>query len=300
MWFNGYVVEGTKREQRSGQTARRETAMGKGTRVVAEDGRNHTATYNWDRKQEVVLVTYTWTDTGLSLDDGDTMLVWDHDGSTLTDKTWKRAVFDDLAVKGYWARQTPSRFPHYCGCGCRAVTKGGRFVPGHDAKLAETHSKTREIQQGKLRAWHNGADANGLDSWTIATRGQMVETVGRVLVIGTTTERRVDMTGTRKSGYRRVSTTRLQVSVRFSYDVEVEIDEVIEIRKGTRSALRECMRHLQVGAWDYQVRYQLEREARELGIMEWRIMDCFDTVSATHIKNLHRMVRRERDRLGMG
>ena len=275
--------------------------MGKGTRVEGKDGLGHTVEYVWDRKQEVVLVSYTWTDTGLPLGDdetvidGSSMIVWDFDGATLTEKTWKMAVFADAEAKHHYLVEKPTRFPRRCGCGCRGITKGGRFLPGHDARLAETHSKTREIQQGKLRAWHNGKDENGFDTWTIATRGQMVETVGRVRVIGTTTERRVDFSGMNKSGFRRVSTTKLSVDVRYGYGVEVRVDEVIEIRKGTRSALRECMRALQLGAWDYQVRYQLERAARELGISEWRIIECFDAKSATHIRGLYHLVQRARD-----
>jgi len=27
------------------------------------------------------------------------------------------------------------KHPQECGCGCQEMTKGGKFIPGHDAKL---------------------------------------------------------------------------------------------------------------------------------------------------------------------
>lgn len=56
------------------------------------------------------------------------------------------------------ARETTpgQRSPRDCECGCGAQTKGGRFLPGHDAKL---HS--RQKAEAKAKAEAEAAQAPG-------------------------------------------------------------------------------------------------------------------------------------------
>lgn len=73
------------------------------------------------------------------------------DGSGLTESQIRRMRADSQAdpasdaaaeanvVKAVRAKRTKD--PRDCECGCGAQTKGGRFIPGHDAKL---HKRLRE------------------------------------------------------------------------------------------------------------------------------------------------------------
>jgi len=48
----------------------------------------------------------------------------------------KPAVVDvDLSKLPKLPKRKKSAKPQNCSCGCGAMTRGGRFVPGHDAKL---------------------------------------------------------------------------------------------------------------------------------------------------------------------
>ena len=48
----------------------------------------------------------------------------------------KQQLSDAQAAKRETAKaKGPKRTPRPCGCGCGAITGGGTFVPGHDAKL---------------------------------------------------------------------------------------------------------------------------------------------------------------------
>jgi hypothetical protein len=49
---------------------------------------------------------------------------------------------DALAAKGKEARETAAQ----CACGCEGLTKGGGFIPGHDAKLS---ARFKRIMKGK-------------------------------------------------------------------------------------------------------------------------------------------------------
>lgn len=58
------------------------------------------------------------------------------------------------------AKPTPKRQPRTCECGCSEQTKGGRFKPGHDArlkgqllaKLREGNARDRTSAEKQLRA----------------------------------------------------------------------------------------------------------------------------------------------------
>lgn len=50
-----------------------------------------------------------------------------------------------------------------CGCGCKGTTKGGRFLPGHDARFHSAQKKAAEKAEAKTAkapvAAGNGDDA---------------------------------------------------------------------------------------------------------------------------------------------
>ena len=43
------------------------------------------------------------------------------------------------------------REPQACGCGCGGMTKGGRFLPGHDARMHGKKHESARIQE-RMRA----------------------------------------------------------------------------------------------------------------------------------------------------
>jgi len=45
--------------------------------------------------------------------------------------------------------KAPPKTPRPCTCGCGGQTRGGRFLPGHDAKFHSAQKKTKEASHGK-------------------------------------------------------------------------------------------------------------------------------------------------------
>jgi len=44
-------------------------------------------------------------------------------------------ALDCLARNPFGSPKSSSRVPRVCACGCDGLTRGGKFRPGHDAKL---------------------------------------------------------------------------------------------------------------------------------------------------------------------
>lgn len=54
-----------------------------------------------------------------------------------------------------------AKTPQACGCGCGGMTKGGRFLPGHDARF---HAAQKEGQLGRAIAHATGAHGTAPDA----------------------------------------------------------------------------------------------------------------------------------------
>lgn len=93
---------------------------------------------------------------------------------TLVAKTERTVVSDSNEVTPTEEKKGPrrSRTPRECTCGCGEMTRGGKFRPGHDARLhsslvatvsdVETRLETRQDALRKLEAlnWGNAVPEN--------------------------------------------------------------------------------------------------------------------------------------------
>ena len=104
----------------------------RGTLARAET-RDHRMTYRFDDSDIPYVARNCW----LKDDEHETDTSFhslDQDGQLITRLTWKLFAVRDAEVVGAWFTSIPSRWPMHCGCGCPGLTRGGGFLPGHDAR----------------------------------------------------------------------------------------------------------------------------------------------------------------------
>ena len=148
-----------------------------------------------------------------------------------------------------------------------------------------TDSKT------KMRAWDIDTD-----TWNIATDDACIEVLATAKLI-TTRARKDDWSG--HKSYRIVTKTEATLTVRLGYQVEHTISEPLAFYCGPVNAIRELFRYVSGGHAMNACLFDLEREARRLGITELAIMDArYDWRGNNENRDicarLHRLVRERR------
>jgi len=118
----------------------------------------------------------------------------------------------------------------------------------------------------KMRAWDIGPD-----EWNIATDNGCIEVLASAKLV-TTRTKKDDWSG--RHSFRVVTKTEAMLTVRLGYQVEYTISEPIVFYGGPVNAIRELFRYVSGGHAMTACLFDLEREARRLGITELAIMDA--------------------------
>ena len=121
-------------------------------------------------------------------------------------------------------------------------------------------------KRSKMRAWDIGPD-----EWNIATDDACIEVLASAKL--TTTRTKKDDWSGRKS-YRVITKTEATLTVRLGYQMEHTISEPLVFYGGPVNAIRELFRYVSGGHAMTACLFDLEREARRLGITELAIMDA--------------------------
>ena len=121
-------------------------------------------------------------------------------------------------------------------------------------------------KRSKMRAWDIGPD-----EWNIATDDACIEVLASAKL--TTTRTKKDDWSGRKS-YRVITKTEATLTVRLGYQMEHTISEPLVFYGGPVNAIRDLFRYVKEGHAMTACLFDLEREARRLGITELAIMDA--------------------------
>jgi hypothetical protein len=136
-------------------------------------------------------------------------------------------------------------------------------------------------------AWHVD-EIDGKERWMLAYDQDWTEVIAEALV-ETTRERRIDMTGRNKSGYRFSVQTTIALTVRIGYRHDYKLSDPLHYYKGRKAAIREALRWLKTGHYKMITRMDIEDAARQAGATELELLNCWDENENRHLTNAMRL-----------
>ncbi len=170
---------------------------------------------------------------------------------------------------------------------CDVIGVSGRIINTFksEAQAKKWIDKEWKLSQKKIKS--NGFEAwyTGDGNWTISDGSS---SVGSAKLF---TERRCreDWSGLKK--FKVITENKIKLTIKVTWKNEITIDETFIERCSLDQAIKRMINFVKNGSGHSCARMQLEQQARELGISEWKIIECYDQDGQKHCQNIFWLIQ---------